>query len=403
MSRARSISGARRARKLGPHQVIVARGDKVRSFAVRPGAVISAAVAAILVAAGGLTAGAYTVFKGDFAVASAAEQDQLRQQYESEIAELHREMEAMVSRHLVEREQMNTQLAQLVDRQDSLIERQQRLTGLATEAVAAGIDVLPMLAPVPVAHPLRQGITEPDGVGGPVEEEAPAFDQNAGVSPAEAMMAVAAAADWLETSQNEALETLAEEVIERSEALSEALESLGFGEMAESGIGGPLVLASVDFVSLEEELHAFSRLQSFARELPLGAPLAVIDVTSNYGRRTDPFLGTSAMHTGIDLRAALGTTVRSTGSGVVVTAGVNGGYGNMVEIDHGNGIITAYAHLSRISVSVGQQVQAGTAVGRAGSTGRSTGPHLHYEILRDGRTTDPFPYLMTGQEIAGFL
>lgn len=403
MSRTRNRPSARRPRVKGPHHVIVARGDKVRSFALRPGAVIAVALAAIMITAAGLTAGAYVVFKDDFVIASAVEQDRLSQQYEARIASLHRDMEAIVSRHLVEREQTNTQLAQLVDRQDALVARQQLLTGLASDAVAAGIEVLPMLTPVPVAHPLREGLNRPDGVGGPVDDAPPAPDENAALSPGEALMRVAMAADWLETSQRDALETLADEVSMRSAVIHETLEELGFGEVAVSGVGGPFVPAAADFDAVEAGLAEFARLQQFARELPLAAPLAVVDVTSNYGRRVDPFLGTTATHTGIDLRASTGTTVRATAPGVVVTAGANGGYGNMVEIDHGNGIITAYAHLSRVSVRVGQDVDVGAAIGRAGSTGRSTGPHLHYEILRDGRTVDPAPFLRAAREVADYL
>ena len=109
------------------------------------------------------------------------------------------------------------------------------------------------------------------------------------------------------------------------------------------------------------------------------------------------------MHTGVDLRAASGTIVSATGPGTVIRASTNGGYGKMVEIDHGNGVTTIYAHLSSIAVRVGQTVTVGQTVGRAGSTGRSTGPHLHYEVNRDDRPIDPMPYLRTGAEIAALL
>jgi hypothetical protein len=116
-------------------------------------------------------------------------------------------------------------------------------------------------------------------------------------------------------------------------------------------------------------------------------------VTSRFGRRIDPFLGKPAMHTGIDFRAATGDPARATAGGTVVTAEYSGGYGNMVEIDHGNGISTRFGHMSRIDVTAGQIVSEGTIVGRAGSTGRSTGPHLHYEIRIDGAPIDPMRYI----------
>ena len=117
----------------------------------------------------------------------------------------------------------------------------------------------------------------------------------------------------------------------------------------------------------------------------------------------DPFLGRPAMHTGVDFRAAAGYPARATAGGTVITAEYTGGYGNMVEIDHGNGITTRYGHLSRIDVTVGQVVAKGAIVGRAGSTGRSTGPHLHYEVRVDGAAIDPMRYIKAGSEIAPLL
>lgn len=352
-----------------------------------------------------MSLGALTVFHDELQVSSTEEQQQLRQQYEAQIAGLHREMDAIVSRNLVAQQELTAQVAELVNRQGSLAEQQRLLTGLANDALAAGIDVLPALAPLPIANPLRQGIMEPGGIGGPANPAAdnPAIDINAGIDPGETLQAVAMAADRLEESQRDALMRLANEVADRSTTLAGALDDLGFPIGGDTG--GPFVPdeGTIDFDLVEAELGDFARLQDYARSLPIGMPLTVIDISSTYGRRTDPFTGQAAVHTGLDMRAATGTPVYVTAAGTVVNASRNGGYGNMVEVDHGNGIITAYAHLSAISVRVGQEVAMGAIVGRAGSTGRSTGPHLHYEVLRDGRTTDPLPYVRTGQEIAGLL
>ena len=189
---------------------------------------------------------------------------------------------------------------------------------------------------------------------------------------------------------------------DRAEELSSALQSLGYDGPAE---GGPFVPVDdhVDFNAVAEDLSAFTELRDFARTLPLGQPLDVMQVTSGFGRRVDPFLGTMAMHTGLDLAAVTGTAVHATGPGVVITASYNGGYGNEVEIDHGNGVTTIYGHMSSISVHVGDTVETGTVVGRVGSTGRSTGPHLHYEIRQDDHPIDPTQHLRTGAQIAGLL
>jgi murein DD-endopeptidase MepM/ murein hydrolase activator NlpD len=123
-------------------------------------------------------------------------------------------------------------------------------------------------------------------------------------------------------------------------------------------------------------------------------------VTSPFGYRTDPFLGRPALHPGVDLVEAYGADIRCTGAGHVIHAGPMGGYGIMVEIDHGNGLTTRYAHMSEALVEEGQEVAQGALVGRIGSTGRSTGPHLHYEVRIDGEPVDPERFLRAGARLA---
>jgi hypothetical protein len=402
----RSSGGKRRAARNGPHHVIVARGDSIRSFAVRPLSVVLAGVLAIAVVSGSLTVAALAVFKNDSQITAAAEQNRIRQQYELQLADLHRQMDALVSRQLVERELLNNQVAELVDRQGELIERQQLLTGLATDALAAGIDVLPMLAPLPRANPLRSPETE-GGIGGPIDPvttDATNVGPQAAVSHSDALAAVEMTADWVAETQLDALAILADAINDRTDELASLLRQLGYSP-AGDGVGGPFVPAfgaeEIDLVT--GDLAELEQLQAFARELPLARPLAQLQVTSGFGRRLDPFLGESAIHTGVDFRASSGTSVMATGPGIVTEADVSGGYGKMVEIDHGNGITTRYAHLSSILVDVGDQVTTGTVIGRAGSTGRSTGPHLHYEIRRNDTPFDPMPHLRTGPQIVDLL
>jgi murein DD-endopeptidase MepM/ murein hydrolase activator NlpD len=106
------------------------------------------------------------------------------------------------------------------------------------------------------------------------------------------------------------------------------------------------------------------------------------------------------MHTGIDFRGEMGEPARVTANGTVVSAGWSGGYGRMVEVDHGNGLSTRYGHLSAIDVQVGQIVKIGQSIGRIGSTGRSTGPHLHYETRIDGEAVDPQKFLRAGVRLS---
>jgi murein DD-endopeptidase MepM/ murein hydrolase activator NlpD len=116
-------------------------------------------------------------------------------------------------------------------------------------------------------------------------------------------------------------------------------------------------------------------------------------LVSSFGRRSDPFSGHGAFHPGVDLSAGRGTPVRAAAAGIVVHSGWNGGYGRMVAVDHGGGLQTFYAHLSRVDVIEGQEVHRGQIVGGAGSTGRSTGAHLHYEVRQNGTPINPYIFL----------
>ena len=126
-----------------------------------------------------------------------------------------------------------------------------------------------------------------------------------------------------------------------------------------------------------------------AVSLSLAAPVRVNRISSTYGMRSDPFTGGMRFHRGIDIPAAFGTPVRAAASGTVSIAAVTGGYGNMVELSHGEGLDTRYGHLQSIAVTSGAHVEQGEIIGYVGSTGRSTGAHLHFEVRSFGRSLDP--------------
>jgi len=145
-----------------------------------------------------------------------------------------------------------------------------------------------------------------------------------------------------------------------------------------------------------------TRLARTLSTIPVRKPVdGEIDLQSGFGVRIDPFLGAPAMHTGLDLHGETGDPVRATADGTVIAAGWNGGYGRVVEVDHHNGLSTRYAHLSSIDVRVGQSVKSGQIVGKVGSTGRSTGPHLHYETRLKGEAVDPQKFLRAGEKLDG--
>lgn len=135
------------------------------------------------------------------------------------------------------------------------------------------------------------------------------------------------------------------------------------------------------------------------RFLPVTLPLADIRVTSLYGMRTHPILGYSKAHRGVDFAGRVGTPAHSTAAGVVTFAGKSGAYGNMVEVSHGLGFSTRYGHLDAVAVAHGQAVDRNTVVGTVGKTGRVTGPHLHYEIRKDGTPLDPIAFVLKAYEL----
>ena len=190
--------------------------------------------------------------------------------------------------------------------------------------------------------------------------------------------------------------------------INATLTSLGLNEMAliqsANKYSTPLVGTAFSPIEFNKDMdekyqkladnlelwHGLSRLQNI---LPIGAPVENMRITSNFGMRKDPFDGKQKRHRGIDFAGKIGTELMAVAPGRVVSAGERVGYGTTVEIDHGLGFTTLYAHLSRIMVSRGDWVRPGTVIGLGGSSGRSTGPHLHYEIRYKGAQFDPIKFV----------
>jgi murein DD-endopeptidase MepM/ murein hydrolase activator NlpD len=147
---------------------------------------------------------------------------------------------------------------------------------------------------------------------------------------------------------------------------------------------------STQFSALESVLLG---RQLSAEIRPTGRPVMAGYISSYFGERMDPFNGEEAFHKGVDFAGDSGADVLAVAQGVVTWAGQREGYGVLVEVNHGNGYITRYAHTSRALVTAGDTVQRGQAVAVVGSTGRSTGPHVHFEVLKDGRQIDPMAFI----------
>ena len=164
--------------------------------------------------------------------------------------------------------------------------------------------------------------------------------------------------------------------------------------LAQGGPFEPVGKGDATFKQLFSSWKKLDNLASGAIAVPSDKPVKTAEFTSGYGIRSDPFRGSAVKHAGIDLAAPIGTPIYATADGVISDAGYNsGGYGNLIKIDHGKGIETRYGHLSAILVAAGQRVSRGQMIGRMGSTGRSTGSHLHYEVRIDARAVNPIPFM----------
>ncbi|MEZ6030281.1 MAG: peptidoglycan DD-metalloendopeptidase family protein [Hyphomonadaceae bacterium] len=225
--------------------------------------------------------------------------------------------------------------------------------------------------------------------------------------------------DKLIGEQAQLLDSFEEEAVQRSETARGVIRLTGVPAsrvLEQSGVGGPLVQVSYSAkgVPLDEIADPFERriyevearlyeaqlYEKALRSIPLGIPVkGPYRETSGFGYRTDPFGRGTAFHEGTDLAAPTGSPLVATAPGKIVYAGVKGSFGRCVEIDHGGGFRTRYGHMNSISVRVGDTVALGQKVGTMGSTGRSTGPHLHYEIYFRGKSYDPLKFLRAGKHV----
>lgn len=212
----------------------------------------------------------------------------------------------------------------------------------------------------------------------------------------------------IEARQLAFVESLTRAADRRSASAAEKIRKLGLnpGMMLASlddasAMGGPLISlttsrkGSIDprFQRLGASLARMDALESGLAGIPQVLPASLEYISSGFGYRADPFTGGAAYHAGLDFKGPIGAPIYAAAKGVVSFAGVRSGYGNCIEIDHGNGLMTRYAHMSGYRAQLGQQVAAGQVVGLIGSTGRSTGPHLHFEVRINDRPLNPRPFL----------
>ena len=233
----------------------------------------------------------------------------------------------------------------------------------------------------------------------------------------ESFAALATRLDDVIGEQQTAAAALAVAAAEKEDSLREVLTIAGMNADAiaprvADAQGGPFIPMGVDAAKTDlfardpnldvadATLDRVATLQTAMLAIPFANPLpSVMRISSGFGGRSDPFNGGRAFHSGLDFKSGMGAPVIATAPGVVTIAEWHGGYGKLVEIDHGYGLKTRYAHLSSIDVVEGQKVAFGDKVGGLGSTGRSTGPHLHYEVWYDGQARNPWNYLKAGANV----
>ena len=400
--------------------------------AVRFGPVVFWIVAGsvILMGAWSAATATYFAFRDDVLTRLIARQAEMQYAYEDRIAELRARVDRTTSRQLLDQEQYDQKLSQIMRRQTLLEQRAAMLNSLPDNSVTGSIKPAARLnesgsSAIPKPSPISDTVifvTPPDREAR-LESRAPAmtkarteFAKTQGVD--NTLVSLQTSLDKVEGRQIAALSSVEESYDSRMRRMRGVISDLGL-DMAQleaaaprtGGIGGPFIPVprpSADAGAFERQLYRISltraQVDKLTRTLslvPYRKPvIGNVEFSSGFGVRSDPFLGRPAMHTGLDFRASMGDPVRATANGKVVNAGWSGGYGRMVEIDHGNGLSTRYGHLSEIGVKIGQQISIGQVIGAVGSTGRSTGPHLHYETRIDGDAVDPQKFLRAGVRLS---
>jgi len=350
------------------------------------------AVGTVVIMAGwSITAATYLAFRDDVLRTLIAHQADQQFAYEDRIAELRAQIDRTTSRQLLDQEQFEQKLDELMRRQATLEQHATALSSMADPATTGSIRSQ--------AKPISDSPAAPSRNG---------RQSNIGA----ALGRLEAALDRVEHRQSVTLAQLDDRYEAKARLMRGVLSQLGVKlDGAPAAMGGPFVP-----IKLPGENEGFqrallrtnlartdaNRLSNELITVPVRKPVTgEIDETSPFGVRVDPFVHEAAMHTGIDFRGDLGEPIHATAAGKVSIAAWTGGYGKMVEIDHGNGLATRYGHLSEIDVSVGDQIRIGQVIGKLGSTGRSTGPHVHYETRIDGEPVNPQKFLDAGDKLFG--
>lgn len=383
-----------------PHRIIIAKGDDVRTFVLRKWMIGGGALLSLALTFWVCASTAYIVFRDDVLAAMMARQTRMQHNYEDRIASLRLQVDRVTSRQLLDQDAFNIRLDELLRRQQALDSRSQQVSSLMSTAKKNGIELN-------TADPITTGSLAPARQAASTDARAQRVEGMLG--------SVERDLSRIGAAQDKTVTVIEAKLKEREMRLRMSIAELGLTVEKLAGprpalpvqdaLGGPFVPLSAHnsdaFVlktaRLAQQMAWVDRIKKGMAPLPIRKPVkGDLDISSNFGGRSDPFYGSMAFHAGMDLRGDTGDPVYATGAGTVVSAGRQGGYGNMIEIDHGHSYTTRYGHLHQILVSEGAKVTPGQLIGRVGSTGRSTGPHLHYETRIDGEPADPMKFIRVG-------
>lgn len=377
------------------------RTDRSRNPATRPARhgihpALFYAMFTLLLGGNGLLGTAF-LLSPDIARLLNQQTEQVVQAYEDRITQLRVEVDRLHSRSYAQTGDINLQLQELAQQQDVLLEQHQLVRVLVDKAGELGIEAAALSQPADTSAPLAYAV-------------APTASGNPDID------ATAAAVSQMMDETQFAMTSIAETAVARTDSIVAELSGLGIVvdlPTAESGMGGPLLapigdsdssLMVDDANAVMEALLRYKAARDSIEGAPVHMPIAGdFRRSSGFGNRTDPFTGGRAFHSGLDFAAASGTSVFSAGRGVVTFVGTRSGYGKMVEVTHDDGLVTRYAHLSGFLSEQGQRVNTGTPIAKVGSTGRSTGPHLHFEVRKGDNAINPKAFLDAGRRLQALI
>ena len=415
--------------------ITISRNGQDHRFRVNPIAVSASMflIFALMISFIGSTA--YQIYRDDLIRSAISQQATMKHEYEDRIASLRSRLDKVTSRQLLDQQALEKQVQDILQRQSRLGMRDELMSRLLAKAEDRNLGTSSKSGKVPVPQqspnknkPDNDNITT-GSLSVPAKldiallgsafsirgtnqsltdsalDDTGSATEIAAIDATDPFADVSNAIVQIESNQMAEVSELREQLRTQSKEVGKILTSIGIktDPAPQFGIGGPLQEMSdvKDFdshlLALETSLDYYDKLTAKLRAAPIGTPVNNPVVSSLFGTRIDPFTGRQAMHSGIDFKAKSGTTVLATGYGKVVKAGRHGGYGNMVEIEHENGLTTRYGHLKKVLVKKGQIVSTGQKVGKVGSTGRSTGPHLHYEVRKSDHAINPVKFLRAGR------